>query len=196
MDKQSLDKIRELYVNKKKSVSEIAEIFKCSENKINYWLSKRSIKKRSISDAIYIKHNPDGDPFYFSQPKNIKEAELFGKGLGLYWGEGTKASKTCVRLGNSDASLLNVFIDFLIKFFHIKKEDLRFHLHLFTDINLEDAYRYWIKKLKIKKEQFYKPYITKTGKLGTYRKKSKYGVVTVYYCNKKLRDLLIKNLPL
>ena len=185
-----------MYVGQKKSVSEIAKIFGCSENRINYWLAKEGIKKRSISEAIYIKHNPNGDPFRFILPKNVDEAVLFGMGLGLYWGEGTKANKTCVRLGNSDAALLNVFIDFLIKFFHIKKEDLRFHLHVFTDIDLNEAYGYWIKKLKIKKEQFYKPIITKTGKLGTYRKKSKYGVVTVYYSNKKLRDLLIGNLPL
>lgn len=185
-----------MYVGQKKSVSEIAKIFGCSENRINYWLAKEGIKKRSISEAIYIKHNPNGDPFRFILPKNVDEAVLFGMGLGLYWGEGTKANKTCVRLGNSDAALLNVFIDFLIKFFHIKKKDLRFHLHVFTDIDLNEAYGYWIKKLKIKKEQFYKPIITKTGKLGTYRKKSKYGVVTVYYSNKKLRDLLIGNLPL
>jgi hypothetical protein len=69
-------------------------------------------------------------------------------------------------------------------------------MHIFTDIDIKEAYNYWIKKLRIKKEQFYKPVITETGKLGTYRKKSRYGVVTVYYCNKKLRDLLIDNLPL
>lgn len=185
-----------LYVDKSKSVAEIARIFKCSENKINYWLNKHGVKKRSISDAIYLKHNPKGDPFKLSLPKNLEEAKLFGMGLGLYWGEGTKANKVCVRLGNSDAKLLKIFIEFLIKFFHIKKKDLRFHLHIFTDIDLNEAYNYWIKELRVKKEQFYKPIITKTGKLGTYRKKSKYGVLTVYYSNKKLRDLLINSLPL
>jgi 1-acyl-sn-glycerol-3-phosphate acyltransferase len=121
---------------------------------------------------------------------------LFGLGLGLYWGEGTKANKSAVRLGNTDAGLLNIFIKFLVTFFNIKKKDLRFHMHIFSDIDVDKAYDFWIKKLKVKKEQFYKPFVTRTGKLGTYRKKSKYGVVTVYYCNKKLRDLLINNLPL
>ena len=196
MDRILISKIRKLYINQKKSVPEIAKTFRCSENKINYWLAKEKVKKRSISEAIYIKHNPNGDPFRFTLPINNDEAKLFGMGLGLYWGEGTKANKTCVRLGNSDVALLNTFIGFLIKFFHIKKSDLRFHLHIFTDIDLNEAYDYWIGKLKVKKKQFYKPVITKTGKLGTYRKKSKYGVVTVYYGNKKLRDLLINNLPL
>jgi len=196
MDKESISKIEDLYLKEKKSVSDISKIFDCSENKINYWLAKSGIKKRTISEAVYIKHNPKGDPFRFSFPKNIEEAKLFGLGLGLYWGEGTKANKSTVRLGNSDPALLNSFIRFLITFFRISRKDLRFHLHTFTDIDLNEAYDYWTKKLKVKREQFYKPTITETGKLGTYRKKSRYGVVTVYYCNKKLRDLLIDNLPL
>lgn len=196
MNSESILKIRNLYLKQNKSVFEISRIFNCSENKINYWLAKEGIKKRSISDAIYIKHNPKGDPFSFNFPRNMKEAKLFGLGLGLYWGEGTKTNKMAVRLGNSDAALLNVFIEFLITFFRIRKKDLRFHLHVFTDINLNEAYGYWTRKLKIKKEQFYKPTLTETGKLGTYRNKSKYGVVTVYYCNKKLRDILMENLPL
>lgn len=196
MDKKTILKIRYLYLDRKKSVFDISQKLNCSENKISYWLAKSGTKKRSISDAIYAKHNPNGDPFRVRLPKDSKEAELFGMGMGLYWGEGTKASKSAVRLGNSDPALLNVFIKFLRVFFGVKKDDLRFHMHIFSDISLDAAYEFWIKKLRIRREQFYKPMITKTGKLGTYRRKSKYGVVTVYYCNKRLRDLLIEKLPL
>jgi len=196
MDKKFLTEIKTLYKIENKSVSEISKIFNCSENKINYWMEKHNIKKRTISEAIYLKHNPNGDPFKFRYPKNKKEAELFGIGIGLYWGEGTKANKTAVRLGNSDPILLEKFMNFLKVFFSIDKNSLRFHLHIFSDIKLEDALSFWTKKLKIKRYQFYKPIITKTGKLGTYRKKSKFGVVTVYYNNKKARDLLNNLLPL
>ncbi len=185
-----------LYQIEQKSVSEIAGIFNCSENKINYWLSEYGIRKRSISEAIYIKHNPDGDPFSFRAPKNIQEAKLFGMGVGLYWGEGTKADNASVRLGNSDPALLRIFISFLIKFFKIKKVDLRFHLHIFSDINPEEATNFWVKQLGIKKIQLYKPTITRTGKLGTYKKKSRYGVLTLYYCNSKLKKVLMNLLPM
>ena len=60
----------------------------CSEHKINYWLNKYGITKRNISDAIYLKYNPKGDPFRFILPKNKKDERLFGLGLGLYWGGG------------------------------------------------------------------------------------------------------------
>jgi len=185
-----------LYQKKQKPVSEIAGLFDCSENKINYWLAKYGIKKRSISEAIYIMHNPNGDPFSFKAPKNIEEAKLFGMGVGLYWGEGTKANKTAIRLGNSDPALLRTFTNFLVKFFKIKKEDLRFHLHIFSDINSEKATNFWIEQLGIRRYQLYKPTITKTGKIGTYRKKSEFGVLTLYYCNSKLKKVLMNFLPM
>ncbi len=194
--KLSYQKLYNLYIKNRKSVSEIGSRLGCSQGKINYWLSRYKIKKRDISEAIYIKHNPKGDPFSFKGPKNIKEAILFGLGIGLYWGEGTKANKTTVRLGNSDPILLKTFIRFLIKFFRIKKEDLKFHLHIFTDIDTGKATKFWIDELDIKKEQFYKPTMTQTGKLGTYRKKSEYGVLTVYYGNIKLKKVLMNLLPM
>lgn len=189
-------KLIDLYIRDGRSVSDIAKTFNCSERGINYWFKKFNIPKRTISEAIYLKNNPDGDPFKFISPKSSEDYKLFGLGIGLYWGEGNKANKNTVRIGNSDPALIRIFIKFLIKFFRIKKEDLRFHLHVFTDINLNKAFDFWIKEVDIKKEQFYKPTITITGKLGTYRKKSDFGVLTVCYANTKLRNILVGLLPM
>jgi hypothetical protein len=194
--KISLQTLRELYLDKHESASEIARNFGFSVNKVNYWLKKYDISKRTISEAVYVKHNPNGNPFRMISPKTLEEAKLFGLGLGLYWGEGNKANKNTVRLGNSDPALMKIFIEFLIKFFRINKGDLKFHLHLFSDIDIKEAQDYWTKKLKIKKEQFYKPLVSKSGSLGTYRSKSKYGVLTVYYGNTKLKNLLVSLLPM
>ena len=81
-----MNKIRleDLYINRKMSTAQIAKELKCSISGINYWMSKFGIRKRSISEAIYSKHNPHGDPFIFVEPTNIKEAKLFGLGVGLY----------------------------------------------------------------------------------------------------------------
>ncbi len=189
-------KLTGLYIRDRKSVAEIAKELHYSETGINYWFRRFNIPKRNISEAIYVKNNPNGDPFEVVYPKNLDEAKLFGLGVGLYWGEGTKANKNTVRIGNSDPALLRIFIKFLIKFFRIDKKDLRFHLHTFTDIDLEQAKNYWKKELRINDSQFYKPMVTITGKLGNYRKKSKYGVLTVYYANTKLRNILISLLPM
>jgi len=191
----SFKNLKKLYNEKHKSVPEIARLSECSENKVNYWLAKYQIKKRTISEAIYVKHNPNGDPFKFIVPKSAEDAELFGLGLGLYWGEGTKANKDSIRLGNTDPNLIKKFIEFLIRFFSIKKKDLHFGLQIFSDIEVERALDFWIKRLKIKRSQFYKPIISISGSIGTYKKKSEYGVLTVMYHNKKLRNLLVELLP-
>ena len=189
-------KLKYIYFIKKKSMQEIADIFGCSLHKVQYWMEKYEIKSRSRSDAVYLRHNPNGDPFKFRWPKNLAEAELFGLGLGLYWGEGTKADKVSVRLGNTDPALIKKFRDFLIKFFDIKNSDLHFGLQLFTDMKVDEALDFWKKKLKINHSQFYKPIITKSRSVGTYRKKSRYGVLTIYYHNKKMRDILVSMLPM
>lgn len=190
------ENLKRLYIDNCMSVPEIAERLKCSENKINYWFKRYNIKKRSISEAVYIKHNPNGDPFEFRQPKTLEDCKLFGLGLGLYWGEGNKANKNTVRLGNSDPNLLKKFIEFLIKFFNVNKKDLKFHLHIFSDIDIKEAQNYWIENLEIGSKQLYKPMVTRSGSLGTYRKKSKYGVLTVYYGNTKLKNKLMELLPM
>ncbi|MBI2637211.1 MAG: hypothetical protein HYW81_03405, partial [Parcubacteria group bacterium] len=168
-------KLERLYLKENKSSAEIARFLDCSPSKINYWLNKHRIPKRNISEAIYRKYHPRGDPFAIYHPRTIHEAMLYGLGIGIYWGEGNKANHNTIRVGNSDPALLKAFIYFLIKFFGIKKEDLRFHLHLFTDIDIQEAISFWSKTLGIQKEQFYKPMVSVSGSMGTYRKKSKYG---------------------
>ncbi|HBI25820.1 MAG: hypothetical protein UT41_C0001G0162 [Candidatus Wolfebacteria bacterium GW2011_GWC2_39_22] len=190
------DVLENLYLKEQKSTSDIAKALHCSENKITYWLKKFGIPKRSISEAIYLKKNPEGDPFRFRLPKTKEEAILFGMGIGLYWGEGTKANNNTVRLGNSDPKLIRMFMDFLVTFFAVNEEDFRYHLHIFTDIDINRARKYWMDELGMAETQFYKPTITRTGKLGTYRHKSEYGVLTIYYGNIKLRNKLIALVPM
>ncbi|MEK7630374.1 MAG: hypothetical protein AAB432_03325 [Patescibacteria group bacterium] len=190
------DLLGKMYYRDKKSMQEIASDLNCSLHKVSYWMEKYCLNARPRSEAMYIKHNPAGDPFIFRPPETTREAELFGLGLGLYWGEGTKADKNSIRLGNTDPNLIKRFIEFLIKVFQIDEKDLKFGLQIFSDINPEKAMDFWSKTLRISKVQFNKPIVTKSGSIGTYRKKSEYGVLTVMYHNKKLRNLLISLLPM
>ena len=185
-----------LYVEDKKSVQDIAEILHCSAHKVRYWMMKYNVHPRTHSEATYVKRNPGGDPFIFKHPATLEEAQLFGLGIGLYWGEGTKANLNSVRLGNTDPLLIENFMNFLVQFFSIEKEDLKFGLQLFTDIDPGEALDFWSKKLNIHRSQINRPVITKSGSIGTYRKKSQNGVITVMYHNKKLRDLLVSLLPM
>ncbi|MDO8490052.1 MAG: hypothetical protein Q7S47_01380 [bacterium] len=184
--------IEQLYLVERQSMNDIAQKLQCSLHKVSYWLKKYQIQTRSISDAIYQRNNPYGDPFSFREPNTLSQAALVGYGLGLYWGEGTKACKTSVRIGNSDPALLSKFILFLVQIFGIKKADLRFSLQLFTDIDEKEAMQYWLRGLRVNARQFTKTTITPSRKEGTYRHRSQTGVVTLYYHNKKLRDTLVQ----
>lgn len=183
------------YVDRGRSLQEIATSLTCSVHQVRHWMDTYGIKRRSISEAVYRKHNPSGDPFSFSPPKTLKDARLFGLGIGLYWGEGTKADRMSVRLGNTDPNLIDIFINFLVRFYQVKRQDFRFGLQIFHDQILDDSIAFWTERLAISQKQFYKPTVTISVGKGTYRKKTKYGVLTVYYHNKKLRDIIVKLLP-
>lgn len=187
----------DLYIKKGFSVASIASRLKCSQNKINYWLSKYGIPKRSISDALYLSHNPDGDPFKVRKADSLDSALLLGLGLGLYWGEGNKRNPNTIRLGNTDPLLIKKFIKFLRVILGVPILKLRFGLQIFSDMNPNKALGFWLRHLKshgVSRGQFQRLVITQARSIGTYRQKSKYGVLTVYCGNIKLKHILDKML--
>lgn len=180
-----------LYTHENKSAKDISLLLKCSENKVHYWLNKHEIIKRSIAEATYLKANPYGDPFKFKQPNSPDDWFLYGLGLGLYWGEGNKANTHAIRLGNTDPDLVKRFLLFLNKIYCIDLDRLHFGLQIFNDIEPEKALSFWSKTLNVSKKRFYKVTVSRLNRKGTYLKKTKYGVLTVYFSNKKLRDTIV-----
>ena len=168
----------------------VAREFGCSLNKVKYWMHKHGIPSRSISEAIYLKNNPKGDPFKIKKLTNKDDFFIMGLGLGLYWGEGTKSNKNSIRLGNTDPALILNFIKFMNRVYGIKKNKLKFGLQIFNDVTPREALSFWVDILGVGHDKFQKVVTTPSRGLGTYRKKAKYGVVTIYYHNKKLRDIL------
>lgn len=184
------------YIMKKKSSHQIAASLGCSIRKVDYWLEKHYIRKRSISDAVYARKNPSGDPFHFKKPKSNEEWFLFGMGLGLYWGEGTKKNLTAVRLGNTDPALIRKFLEFLYQTYSVKKEKVRFGLQIFSDMKPGEALAFWCRHLNATRKQFGKVIVTPARGLGTYRSKTLHGVITVYISNTKLRNELNRQIEL
>jgi hypothetical protein len=182
------NRLYDLYFVQKKSVAYIAALLGCSQGKINYWLEKYEIPKRTISDAVYALKNPSGDPFSFTEPKTLEKGILFGIGLGLYWGEGQKRGKSGLRLSNSDPKLIKKFIEFLEKFFAIDISRLKISIQIFEDISPKKALDYWVQELNLEKTQFYKPVVLKVRGNGTYKYKSEYGTAILYFNNVKLKQ--------
>lgn len=179
-----------MYIKKKLSMEQVANKLNCSANKVVYWMNRHELKRRSISDGVYAKHNPNGDPFLVRKPCTPKETLLHGIGLGLYWGEGTKANKGSIRLGNTDPRLIKIFIQFLKQAYNINPKKLRFGIQVFSNMSPTRALKFWRNTLQVSETQFIKVIVTPSRGTGTYGRKIQHGVLTVYYHNRKLRDIL------
>ena len=184
-------KLRKMYLVQGFSMQTIADKVGCSLHCVQYWMQKYGINVRTRSEAGYLQNNPGGDPFRLKSRFTRNDLVLLGVGLGIWWGEGNKRHKGAIRVGNSDPKLIKAFIDFLREICGVKKSKLLFGLQVFSDINSVAAKKYWVKELGVSGDQFL-PKIVVTPKRGpgTYKHRSKYGVLTIYCINIKLRRVM------
>ena len=177
------------------SLAETAITLGCSVHKIKYWMSKYKIPTRSISDAVYLKLNPTGDPFKIKDDLSKDDMFLLGLGIGIYWGEGNKSEFTsALRVGNSDPGLINAFINFVKDIYGLENRRFSYSIICFNDSDPVTVRAYWSKQLKISPEKFGKITVIPQQGKGTYRKKSLYGVCTVQANNIKLRKLVLEKI--
>jgi hypothetical protein len=92
----------------------------------------------------------------------LTEKELFLAGLFLYWGEGHKANNHSIGITNSDPTLLNFALKWLVTSLKIDKNSIKVYLHLYSDMDIEKERLYWSETLNLPQTQFNKPYIKKS----------------------------------
>jgi len=182
------EKFEKLY-NSGLSMMEIGKEVGRSLSGVKYWMDKYNIPRRSRGEANYLKYNPQGDPFKIKKLKSQKDIELFNLGIGLFLGEGTKKNKFKVVLTNSDPKIIKLFLAFLKNICGVKEDKIKAALNVFDDINLQEALNFWQKETGIPQSRFVKTIVRKS-KDGTYKNKSKYGTITIYVSNIKLKQLI------
>lgn len=180
-----------LYYAEQRSMQEIADLFGCSANKIVYWMNYYGLERRQISDAVYAKWNPDGDPFCIHEPQTLEEHQLFALAIGLYMGEGTRNGIHEVALANTNPNVLKIFIRFMIEICGVQRDKLRLKLNVYDDCDVEEAINWWCNQVNLKKEQFFAPTI-RLSRGGTHIQKSQYGTVTVAFGNVKLKSIIMR----
>ncbi len=185
--------LKRIYVHGK-SMAEIAKIHNCSVHKVEYWMDKYGIKRRSWSEATYVKRNPKGDPFLIKKRLTDREKFLLGLGIGIYWGEGDKVTRHQVRVSNTDPRVLKTFVAFLRNICQLKKKKITYSLICFNDTNPNTARNFWAKELRISPEKFGKITQIPTQGKGTYKRKSKYGVCSAAASNIKLKRWLMSQI--
>ncbi len=181
-----------LYKIKERSMFQIAQDLKISNNKVRYWLEKNDIPRRNRSNAanlIYF-HKFYKLPFKIKKKLSKDDELLLIAGIMLYWAEGTKRSGNYVDFVNSNPEMIKVFLKFLRNICGIQENRLRISLHLYEDQDETKIKKQWSEITNISLKQFYSSYIHQ-GKAGSYKKKSKYGTVSIRYADKRLFDQIL-----
>ena len=188
------NELRKLYINKKQSLSEISKILGYKTHKVVYWMGKYKISRRGRSEANYIKANPEGEPFKIRTRLTRSEGELKYLALGLYWGEGNKLKGYDVKVANTDFGVIKQFKKFLIDICQVNENKIKYYLQTFKDNDVVLAKDYWAKKLEID------PIFISSGKPtpslgnGSYKKFSKYGVMSICFYNTHLKAYIMNEL--
>lgn len=186
----SKNKLEKLY-GRGLSMQEIALKLGCSGNKVKYWMVEHGIKRRSISEAVYARSNPNGDPFNIKELQGIEDIKLFYTAIGLYLGEGDKKSRHLVKMANTDPYILRIFLKFLREICDVREIKIGAELNIFNDVNLKKAINFWISEVGITREQL-KTMTVRESRGGSYKKKSEYGTLSIYFANTKLKKIIIE----
>lgn len=185
------NKIVKLYVKERLSAMQIAEKLAVSSSTVCYWLRKKNVEKRSISEAVtdlYLtKFNKK--PFELKKVVSKFDNELKASGVMLYWGEGAKTGNT-VKFANSDPEMIKVFLNFLRRICGIHEDRLKALMHIYPDQNENELKAFWSKIASIPINRFYRSHVHE-GKIGTYKNKSHWGTIAINYPDKKLLKVLL-----
>ena len=165
---------------------QVADKLKIMPKKVEYWLEKYNIPRRSCSESAYVKQNPNGDPFKIKRRLNLQEKELLVAGLMLYWSEGSKAKKSPLQIANLDHRMLQLFLRFLREICRIDEARLRLYVRLYKIFDSKITKTYWSRLLDVPEEQvFIYPHTDTRSKAS--KQWSRHGIATLQFSNTKLK---------
>ena len=175
---------------KGKSAHEIAQTLNVSTSAIMNILKKNGVKRRSHSDAAYLRLNPSGDPFSIVRNLTPEEDHLKAMALGLYITEGNLRNKNSVKFTNSNPAIVKIFVKFLKVVCGVPAEKIRTSLIVYPDISVREAKDFWCKFLDIPKKQFAKTTVLRRRNNSSTKRHSEYGTITIYVHNLKLLNII------
>jgi hypothetical protein len=147
-----------------KSFSEIRKVVPASKGTLSYWLKgielteeqKKNLPKSSTAGPKGGQKNKEKWEKRRQEVKDHYDPPLndprFMLGLALYWGEGSKYSKSVVQFTNSDADMLLVFLKWTERYFCHTEVRVRVQHH---SPKTDDAVKQlWSERLGVSLEKF------------------------------------------
>lgn len=117
----------------------------------------------------------------------LSKRELFLMGTFLYWGEGEK-THGIVSISNTDPRIIKFALYWMVNILDIPKSKIKAQLHLYEDMNANEAIIFWSKILDIPNIQFLKPYIKTTNREGLTYKSFGHGTCRLYFSSTLLSE--------
>ncbi|MBI4354815.1 MAG: hypothetical protein HY597_00005 [Candidatus Omnitrophica bacterium] len=180
--------LRKLYVQRGLSMMEISQALQATHATILYWMKKHKIPRRTWSESMYVKLNPDGDPFTIPRHLSARQRELLVAGILLYWAEGSK-KREALQLVNLDARMLQLFLKFLRNVCHVDERRVGVYVRVYKQFPVSAARTYWSKALQLPKSRvFVAPHTDQRSKAS--KQWSRYGIATLEFHNTKLKRWL------
>lgn len=117
-------------------------------------------------------------------------------GAFLYWGEGEKGRGSAISVSNTNPDIILFAINWLEKCFRLDRSNMKFYLHLYSDMNIGEKLKYWCSYLDIKESQFGKPYVKKSTLLSLDFKSFRHGTCRLYYGDVKIKNRILSLIKL
>ncbi|MDP8289548.1 MAG: hypothetical protein P9M02_01070 [Candidatus Susulua stagnicola] len=185
-----INKVKDLYSNKKYNLKEVSEILGVSFWSLYRFMNKNNISRRRRSEANYV-GNKYKLHFEVKDKLTEKDRELKIAGIMLYWAEGSKNLKSnMLDFVNSDPDMIKLFLKFLRQICGVKEGRLRVYLYSYSSQEIDKLKDYWSRITGISRSQFLKPYV-REGNLNLSGRKLLYGLVHIRYCDKRLLELVL-----
>lgn len=113
--------------------------------------------------------------------KTLSKEGLWSLGLGLYWGEGVKASNGALAITNSDPRVIQLMIRWFSECFGVERDRLTARIYI-SNVHKEREEiitRYWMHTLRLPRAQFRKMIFLDKGKKIYENHNMYYGVLTL-----------------
>jgi hypothetical protein len=190
------EKARELRVERRLSILEIAERLALPKTTVFYWLRDIPLQRprrqnpRPGSRAMGTKFRLLRDEAYRDGRESfpaLAQDPTFRDFVCMYIGEGCKRNRNRVSIGNSDPRVVLLATRWLRALSHKK---LRFSIQYHEDQDLRELCGFWASTLGIEPSEVRLQRKSNSGRLGGRTWRSKYGVMTVTTCDTLLRARL------
>ena len=198
---------------KRLSYSSIAKQLGVPKSTLSYWLSDLPLSEQEIKqlrkqnwqkgeaarerfrNAMRTKRTEEDVGVYKKMEGKllpIRSKDLFVAGLTLYIGEGDKRNKYRIALANSDPFVVVFFTKWLMKFLNISKKQIRFGLHLYSNMNIAREREFWQDTLGFERESFYKDQVRLVNTAFSYSEGNRHGTCTVYVVGSKSKTEMMQ----